>query len=96
MFTVGGIYVKEDEEERKKEAGLPFLNKYNCLESTAIQPNHFQPCSNRERKKKRKEKKTVAGIISPSFATCERFPRMLLTSKQNEKKKKSFHWEETV
>lgn len=50
--------------KEKKEAGLPFLNKYNCLESTAIQPNHFQQCSNRERKEKRKEKKTVAGIIS--------------------------------
>lgn len=59
--------LREDEKEKiKKRGGTSFPKQiYSCQESTTIQPNHFQPCSNPERERKKK-KPFVAGIISPS------------------------------
>lgn len=58
--------LREDEKEKlKKRGGTSFPKQiYSCQESTTIQPNHIQPCSNPERE--REKNPFVAGIISPS------------------------------
>ena len=50
----------------------------------------------RKEKKKKRKKKLLRASYPPLIRHLRALPRMLLTSKQNAKKKKSFHWEETV